>query len=272
MKRVFLLLIFFFLITYNIVAQPTLSEEKNKPAIALLGTFHFAGSSDAMSLKVDDLSTPKRQLELDHFVNALAEFKPTKIILEYTKDNTSIDSLYKAYLKGEHTLNINERQQVGFRLAALVGHNKVYPADYYLDLQFGELMTFLEENNQMNLIDNMMSDMKSQVMDVWQNAYEKMTIKEFFAFINSHEYDAMNRNVYLEYLNKMGHTKNHLGSEIVSRWWERNFKIMSNIDAIIEPEDRVLVFLGQGHTAILKDFYKNRNDIEYVDIIQYLKN
>ena len=262
-------------LAYNsyVIGQPESIDNQSKPTVALLGTFHFAGSSsDAMSLKVDDISTDKRQMEIEALVNALAKYKPTKIILEYTHDYGAIDSLYQAYIKGEHILNINERQQVGFRLAAQMGHYRVYPADYYLDLQFDELLTFLQENNQMNLIEKMMSDMKSEVMDVWQKAYEEMTIKEFFVFINNDKYDAMNRNVYLEYLNKMGRTKNHLGSEVVAKWWERNFKIMSNIDSIIEQGDRVLVLFGQGHTAILKDFYKNRGDIQYIDIIKYLKN
>lgn len=272
MRNLYILLIILLVINNNSMAQSYINDELNKPSIAMLGTFHFAGSSDAMSLKVDDLSNVNKQLEIKELVKVLGEFKPTKVILEYTKENSAIDSLYQAYLKGSYSLNINERQQVGFRLASKMGHKRVYPADYHLDLQFGELITFLQENNQMNLMENMMMGMKEQVMEVWQKAYQEMTIKEFFTFINSEKYDAMNRNVYVEYLNKMGAEESYLGSEVVARWWERNFKIMHNIDSIIEPGDRVLVLFGQGHTAILKDFYKDRNDINYVDIIEYLKN
>jgi hypothetical protein len=262
------------LITFNglATAQSNSNQEREKPTIALLGTFHFAGSSDAMSLKADDLTLPKRQKEIEDLVQALEDYKPTKIILEYPFGNTGLDSIYQLYLKGSYSLTINERQQIGFRLATRMAHKQVYVADHWLELPFDSLMNYLEENNQMGLFENMMSDMKTQVMDVWQNAYNDMTIKEFFVFLNSDKYDALNRNVYLEYVNKMGTDSKYLGSEVVAKWWERNFKIMSNIDAITEPSDRILVLFGQGHTAILKDFYKYRSDVIYTDILKYLKN
>jgi len=273
MRATFSLLIILLLFTHQTNVQTCTSEVQNKPSIALLGTFHFAGSSsDAMSLKVEDLSTEKRQNEIEDLVNALAEYNPTKIILEYPYGNDKLDSLYQLYVKGTHTLTINERQQVGFRLAAKLGHKHIYPADHNLDLPFERLMAFLQENGQMDLFQNMLSDMKTEVMDVWQKVYGESSVKEFFVFINSDKYDAMNRNVYLEYINKMGAEDNYIGSEIVAKWWERNFKVMCNIDSIAEQGDRVLVLFGQGHTAILKDFYKDRSDVNYVDILNYLRN
>jgi len=272
MSKELLLLIIFIIFNSLAMAQSDINLEQKKPIIALLGTFHFAGSSDAMSLKTDDLTSLKRQNEIEELVRSLAEYKPTKIILEYPYGNTGLDSIYQLYLKGTHSLTINERQQIGFRLGAKMGHKNVYSADHWLELPFDSLMTFLQENGQMGLFENMMSDMKEQVMDVWQKAYNDLTLKEFFVFLNSDKYDALNRNVYLEYINKMGTERNYLGSVVVAKWWERNFKIMFNIDSIIKPGDRILVLFGQGHTAILKDFYKNRSDILYTDILKSLKN
>jgi len=272
MKKTYLLLALLFAFNGPVTAQSNSSQEQEKPTIALLGTFHFAGSSDAMSLKTDDLSSPKRQKEIEELVQGLAEYKPSKIILEYPYGSTALDSVYQLYLKGSYSLTINERQQIGFRLAAKMGHKNVYSADYHLELPFDNLMTFLQENEQMDQFEKMMSYMKVRVMDVWQKAYIDLTLKNFFVFLNSDKYDAMNRNVYVEYINKMGINSNYIGSDVVSKWWERNFKIMFNIDSITESEDRVLVFFGQGHTSILKDFYKNRNDVIYTDILQYLKD
>jgi len=254
-------------------AQSSMQEDQGKPTIALLGTFHFAGSSsDAISLKVDDLTTEKRQKEIEELVNDLAKYKPTKVIVEYKYGNHKLDSLYQLYLKGTYTLNINERQQIGFRLASKMGHKHIYPADEYLDLPFDKLMAFLQENGQMDLFQNLMTNMQVEVMDVWQKVYGESTLKEFFVFINSDKYDAMNKNAYLEYINKMGAEDNYIGSEVVSKWWERNFKIMRNIDTIVEPGDRAFVLFGQGHTAILKDLYKTRSDVKYVDLISMLKD
>lgn len=272
MKKAYLLLAILFTLNGVATAQYNNSQEQEKPTVALLGTFHFAGSSDAMSLKIDDLTSTKRQKEIEELVQALAEYKPTKVILEYPFGNTGLDSLYQLYLKGSHTLTINERQQIGFRLAEKMGHKHIYVADYHLDLPFDTLIDFLQKKEQMDLFENMMSDMKIQVMDVWQKAYNNMSIKEFFVFMNSDKYDALNRNVYLEYINKMGTDSNYLGSDVVTKWWERNFKIMSNIDSFTKPGDRVLVFLGQGHTSILKDFYKTRNDVNYININEVIES
>ncbi len=271
MKKTYLLFISLFIFYSIAKAQSDIDQTQRKPTIALLGTFHFAGSTDVMSLNPDDLDSPKRQKEIVALVQALSDYKPTKVILEYPYDAKGIDSTYQLHLSGSHTLTKNERQQIGFRLAAKMGHTNVYPADYRLDLPFDSLMIFLNKTNQTKLFENLMSDMKVQVMDVWQNAYNKLTLKEFFVFLNSNKYDALNRNVYLEYINKMGTKDNYEGSKVVAKWWERNFKIMYHIDSIMEPGDRVLVLFGQGHTAILKDFYKNRSDIIYADILQYLK-
>ena len=64
---------------------------------------------------------------------------------------------------------------------------------------------------------------------------------------------------------------NNVGVRIATAWWGRNLQIMSNIDRIIEPEDRAFVLFGQGHTSILKPFYQDRTDIQYVEIEDYLK-
>lgn len=271
-KKEILALSFILMFMNLVFAQANINHGQIKPAIALLGTFHFAGSSDAMSLKTDDLLSPKRQNEIEELVNSLVKYKPTKIILEYPYGNTGLDSIYQLYLKGSHALTINERQQIGFRLAAKMGHDHVYVADYQLQLPFDSLIAYLQKNGQMKLFENMLFDIKTKVMDVWQKAYDELSIKEFFVFLNNDKYDALNRNVYLEYINKMGSESNCLGSVVVAKWWERNFKIMYNLDSIIKPSDHVLVFFGQGHTAILKEFYKYRSDVNYTDILQYLKN
>lgn len=255
-----------------VISQSNIQEEDlPKPVIALLGTFHFAGSSDLMSLKIDDLSTEKRQEEIKILVKALEKFQPTKIILEYPFGNDKLDSIFQAYKKGQHTLSINERQQIGFRLAGNLEHDHVYPADHRMDLPFDEMMVYLQDHNQMDLFQALINDMQTTVMNVWQKAYETLTIKEFFVLINNEVYDNMNRNVYLQHINAMGDKDNMIGTEVVSKWWERNFRIMRNIDDVLEDGDRVLVIFGQGHTAILKDFYKSRTDVQYEDILKYLK-
>ena len=56
-----------------------------------------------------------------------------------------------------------------------------------------------------------------------------------------------------------------------AKWWERNFYIMGNIDRVTEAGDRLLLIIGAGHRAVLRDFFEDRSDIDYVEIREYLK-
>lgn len=267
MKKIIFKSIFLVLLianTFNTLAQ-------DKPQVAFLGTFHFAGTSDILSLKVNDLQTDKRQKEMQELVEAIAKYRPTKVLLEDEYGSTKLDSLYQLYLNGKHELSINERQQVGFRLAKQSGNAHVYPVDHMTDLPFGELMEFLQNTGQMESFNSLVANYQKNVMDPQQKLYAQLDLTSFFAQANSDQEDALNRGAYLEFLSKYVSKDNDIGVRLTTKWWERNFYIMSNIDKVIEPGDRILVFFGGGHTALLKQFYKDRNDVEYVDIIEYLK-
>jgi len=267
MKRKIMLIAIVLLTTHFTYSQ----EVPTKPRIALLGTFHFAGSTDMMSLKVNDLKGEKRQAEIEEVVEAIVRYRPTKLMLEYPYGNGSLDSLYQLYRKGNYELRINERQQIGFQVAKALGHEHIYTADHHLDLPFNELNQYLQETGQMHVMDSFMAYIKENAIDVMQEAYDRMDLSDFFRFINQDKFDVANKNAYLEYMNHLGDDESPVGINLNTTWWERNFRIMRNIDVQTAPGDRVFVLFGQGHTAILKDYYRERSDIEYVDILEYLK-
>jgi hypothetical protein len=262
-----------FVFSTHLHAQQKSGTYLEKPKIAFLGMFHFAGTSDLMSFKTGNLSSEKRQNEIKELVTNLEKYKPTKIVLEYPFGNNKLDSLYQLYVKGNHQLSISESQQVGFRLAKNLGHKHIYPADYRLDLPFDALMRVIQEDEKQSMLfQEMISTMNEEVMGKFQERYNTNSINDFLIFMNHNKYDHMNMAMYFQYINKFGTGSDPIGPSVVATWWERNIKIMRNIDAAIEPDDRILVLFGQGHTAILKDFYQKRSDVEYVDILTYLKD
>ncbi len=271
MKRSILFSLTLFLNLTLTYSQTEFSDQE-KPRIAILGTFHFAGSSDLVAMNVSDLKSDKRQGEILDLVNALSEFQPTKIILEYPYKRDELDSVFQIYNGGEHTLSINERQQIGFRLAKELGHKKIYTADHPMELPFDELMNYLNENGRMNEFQSIVDYLQKEVLTSMQNSYDNSSLKEYFLWLNDEKMDHMNKNLYLEDINRFGADDNYIGSDVVAKWWQRNFRIMRNIDEITEPNDRVLILFGQGHTAMLKDFYKGRNDVIYEDILKYLED
>jgi Family of unknown function (DUF5694) len=99
------------------------------PAV-VVGTFHFVSRLDMVQSDVVDMTTPSAQMEIEHVVECLASYRPTKVVLELpAADRVEINSRYRAYLAGQRLLDGGEREQVGFRLAGRPGHPTVYPVD-----------------------------------------------------------------------------------------------------------------------------------------------
>lgn len=252
--------------------ETEIKEESNSnPKVSILGVFHFAGTSDYSSVEFESLESEKRQREIKEVVEKLKKFKPTKIMLEFPASNSQyLDSLYSETLNGNHDYTINEIEQLGFRLAKELNHNKVYAIDHRLDLPFGKLIEFAEKNDKKRF-ENMVASIEKQ--DKKESDYlEKSSILEYLIYRNSNEEDIRNKDQYLNKSAKFVNDSSYIGAEFVSKWWERNIYMMTNIDKWINPNDRILVIVGAAHRAVLKDFYEDRTDIEYVEIANFLKN
>lgn len=247
------------------------NESDENPKIAILGVFHFAGTSDFSSVEFESLESTKRQKEIKDIVQKLKEFKPTKIMLEFPSSKSNyLDSLYNATLIGSRDFTINEIEQLGFRLARELNHERVYSIDYKLDLPFNELAKFAEENDK-ERFERMLTSIKKQ--DKKESDFlAKNSLLDYFIYRNSDQEDIRNKDQYLNQTAKFVGDSSYVGAEFVSKWWERNIYMMTNIDQWITPEDRILVIVGAAHRAVLKDFYEDRTDVEYVEISTYLKN
>ncbi|WP_299224424.1 DUF5694 domain-containing protein [uncultured Psychroserpens sp.] len=255
-------------------SQQTQAEESSssdKPKVAILGVFHFAGTSDFSSVEFESLESEKRQKEIKTIVQKLKDYKPTKIMLEFPSSNsTYLDSLYNATLEGNRDYTINEIEQLGFRLAKELKHDKIFSIDYKLDLPFNELMTFAEENDKERL-DKLLKSIKAQ--DQKESEFlARNTLLDYFIYRNSEEEDIRNKDQYLNQTAKFVGDSSYVGAKFVSNWWERNIYMMTNIDRWITAEDRVLVIVGAAHRAVLKDFYEDRTDVDYIEIRSYLEN
>ncbi|GFD77102.1 hypothetical protein KUL113_65220 [Tenacibaculum sp. KUL113] len=243
-----------------------LKEDLKKGKISILGTFHFANTTDYSAIIIEDLNSSKRQLELKKLVENLAKFKPTKILVE--REPILTDSLSKKLIdfkKGKYDLPNNELYQIGFRLAKKLNLNKIYGIDYHLELGDTELIEYLNEKKLMEEFANTLKSAK-----VWaskETEYLKThTLGESLANLNTSESDNFNRNLYLDGILNISKNGNSPASDYVSNWYKRNIYIKKNIDDLINENDRVLVIIGAGHSAILKDFYRSSKNTEYVDL------
>jgi len=246
-------------------------ESNTNPKVSILGVFHFAGTSDYSSVEFESLESEKRQQEIKEVVEKLKRFKPTKVMLEFpASDSHYLDSLYAETLNGNHDYTINEIEQLGFRLAKELNHGKVYSIDYRLDLPFEKLIGFAEKNDK-ERFERMVASIEQQ--DEKESDYlEKNSILEYLIYRNSNEEDIRNKDQYLNQTAKFVNDTSYIGAKFVAKWWERNIYMMTNIDKWVDPNDRILVIVGAAHRAVLKDFYEDRTDVEYVEIADFLKN
>tara|TARA_E500000318_G_C3556818_1_gene211508 strand:- start:1664 stop:2110 length:447 start_codon:yes stop_codon:yes gene_type:complete len=109
-------------------------NDVDRSELLILGTFHFKDSGlDGYKPKTDvNIMAPERQQELNLLLRKIKAYAPTKIALEVNKSRQQkLDTLYSAYLAGSFDLSANEIYQVGFKLARMLGHERVYAVYAY---------------------------------------------------------------------------------------------------------------------------------------------
>lgn len=242
-----------------------------KTPIALLGMYHFDNpNQDQFNVKSDSIFSSKRQKELDALVKQLAKFKPTHIAVEFNKNDSILDEHYQAYLNGKYQLGASEREQIGFRLARLLGHPHIYPVDepsIQLNFNPGELAAEYS-----SLLNELTKTGNKVVGDINKWVAQK-SIGAVLSQLNAPEMDRLNVDLYYHYLLPVGKGDTQPGLEAVTNWYKRNLLIFKHIKELISAsasEKRVLVIFGQGHTAMLKQFLQFSTEFEQVDIQQFL--
>jgi hypothetical protein len=244
--------------------------QTDTPEVMILGTFHFSGGgSDYVNSEVDNYFSDQRQAEMNALTEALAAYNPTKIVVELSPEAEGrFNESYQAYLSGEHELTVNERQQIGMRLAARLGHDHIYAADYQSDMDFGAMMGAAEANGQDHLMARL-PGLRAEIeaLDARLNrpevsVGERLRAYNTPAFLEGH-------NIYLT-LAQMGSVESPAGADEMTHWWGRNLHIFAQIAQIAEPGDRILVIYGSGHKFLLDQFFQDAVEFEWVDSLDYL--
>ena len=146
--------------------------------------------------------------------------------------------------------------QIGFRLAARLGHEAVYPIDddSYLDL-----------NDSLRAIDQRRPEFKrtrDSISAVLQKQAEEMnawmrttTIREHLLRLNSDEalHGGNSLGMFGGYL-PAGEGNNYGGPQFLAQWYARNFNMAHNLTRIFRPDvKRILVISGNGHVPPLRN-------------------
>jgi hypothetical protein len=264
-----LLLLFLFTVSIN----PAFAQSKKKQ-ILLIGTFHFENPGlDIAQVNTFNVMTNKSQKELESITDKIKKFGPDKIFVEWNYEKQ--DKLDKFYAKNADSLfhkNADEIVQLALRSAKKLGHKKLFAIDYnQAGFPYDSLVKGMQEANQLDLIKKNKEEMaayeKSQNQKIG-----KYSLTELLIDCNIKESNAENVKWYLETANKAGKTDNFVGAYLVSEWYRRNLYMYSLIQKLTEnKDDKIMVLLGAGHTAMLREFIKYDSNFEIVELKDVLK-
>jgi len=269
----------------SILLISTLASAQNKNKILTVGTFHF--HLVKYQLGVDfNINSKDNQEQLDEIIKQIESYKPTKIFVEweFTKQD-ELDNLYALYLK-DQTFELirqhygpnetkyfeSEIQQLGFKLALKLGHNKLYAFDYLLNEPNDTLMAAIQKADQTELMHEIQKDFGEYGQTLISKFQQEKSIKNLLLFFNGKELNDQLNNGYISLFNKVGSTDDFSGAYFVSERFRRNLYMFSLIQKQIKKTDeRILVLVGAQHAAGFKDFIRDDKNLESVELESILK-
>ena len=248
--------------------QESQGHPEELPRVLVLGTFHMDNPGlDYINPEVDDVLQEHRQEEIEELVERLLRFEPTKIAVERTPAaEAALNGRYRAFLEGAVSPSRDEIFQIGYRLAAAMGHERLYPVDHRQDMQLGQIMARAQD--QPSIAERL--ERRLEATRAHLDPLMKLPVVEVLREMNSAKADR-EHDVYL-LMAQVGTASDPVGAEGVSGWYARNLKIFANVARLArEPDDRILVLIGAGHGTLLRDFVRQAPNLELEDTLSYLR-
>jgi hypothetical protein len=245
--------------------------------LLILGTFHFAdaGLDEYKPVRRFDPSSEERRREIAEVVERLAAFRPTKVAVEWPKEQQDdADRLYAAFRGGERRDDPNEVSQLGFRLAERMGHERVW----LVDVQGRHYEPPIDRQ----AIAKSWGE-EARLDSRWWPAYERLAawtdelktripLLEQLLLLGSETALRASHGQYLIGGFQLVRGDEYPGPDHLAGWWyDRNLRIFANVQALIEsPEERIVLIIGQGHAPILRHAAQASPEVELVEVREVL--
>jgi len=256
------------------IIAPAAANAANQGQVMVLGTHHLANNNrDLINLPIEDITTPARQSEITRMVDALAFWKPTRVVVEWSySDQAGLDHRYAAYLAGKLKLSANERDQIAFRLAKRLGHRKVYAIDWNgrfpgQDSNY-DFVNWAKRNGQAERFDRFVADGQTEANRTAEEMHGQ-TISQWYRALNTPEHRLRMHQPYFT-IASFGTDQENPGAAWVGGWYTRNLRIFNSLAALVKPGERVFVLYGVGHTYLLDSFIRESGAAKLVDPRDYL--
>jgi uncharacterized protein DUF5694 len=239
--------------------------------VMVLGTFHFAGSSDDFQRNVIDVLSPERQTELGQLAGRLARFAPQIVAVEYpSADRDTLTAWFERYRAKQARVSRNEIFQVGFRLAERVGLSTIAAVDYQMGLGNDSTGAFLARHPEVAAARDKRWEEISADMRAEDDLLKRSTLIDYFRHINSSD-GAADANELMYRAIELGEGTNYGGPLMLARWYERNIRIVHNLlRARVPGKSRALLLIGAGHVRPLLQILGNTPGVCVVSPVPFL--
>lgn len=267
-----------------LIAAPALAQNPPGPEpvrVMILGSWHFGNpGQDVHNMQADPVTTPERQAELAAVAQALARFGPTAVALERVAADqaTLLDHRWPQYAPESLLTNPDERVQIGYRLAAAAGVERVYAIDEQpeegeaLDyFPYGAVVAWAQANDRSADLDAMQGPVVAYLSDL-EARQRTETIGALLADVNrpDHPFNGVGAQAFYYGFLRFGGGRDLPGAELNARWYERNAKIFAKLMQVARPGDRIVVIFGTGHNYWLRHFVETTPGFELVEPGDYL--
>lgn len=263
------------------LALPTTAMAQTPPPepveVMILGTYHFGNpGQDIHNARVDPVTTPDKQAQLEAVAEGLARFQPTAVAVERVAPDqtTLLDPRYPAFTPADLLTNPDERTQIGYRLAHRLGLTRVYAIDeqdregqpsYF---PFEDVQAWVEANGRMDDLGAMHGEVAAMIADL-ERRQGAETVGQLLAAFNTPERVAADQGFYAR-LMAFGSGDEQPGAFLNGRWYTRNAMIFARLMQVARPGDRIVVVYGAGHGFWLRQMVETTPGFRLVEPNDYL--
>ena len=253
------------------------TPEPEPVEVMILGSYHMANpGNDLHNARVDPVTTPEKQAELEAVAEALARFRPTAVAVERIARDpaTMLDHRYPDFTPADLLTNPDERIQLGYRLARRLGLERVYAIDeqdregqpsYF---PFGDVQRWAAANGAEARLGAMHGEVAAMLADL-ERRQTTETVGRLLADVNTPERVRSDQAFYAR-LMAFGAGDDQPGAVLNARWYARNAQIFARLLQVARPGDRIVVVYGSGHNYWLRQMVETTPGFRLVEPGDYL--
>ncbi|BCB05149.1 DUF5694 domain-containing protein [Bacillus sp. KH172YL63] len=213
-----------------------------KKEIILVGTYHFVQDEELIE---------KKEKEVIELVDYLAHYKPTKVAVEWEKSKDK--ELNIEYKKSKGDYSIDEIQQIGFRLAQKLNHEKVYAVNWSGGIT-EEDMTELNGSIQSSYPE-LLNTMKV-ISENAPNISLNTPLVDSFRKLNDKEATKELEEMYLSFVTVTDNKEKMIGFDFLNKWLERELMIFKTVIDTSNSNDSILLIIGSDHLWMLRKLFE----------------